>query len=98
MTKDEILKFDPAMKQTRKGRNCHFGMKLHTGADQRGIVHTVRATVASTADIAQRLICCTGKERGCSAIKRTERRKIEVSPGMGTALPRSAGRPPPSGP
>ena len=44
---------DPEMKQTRKGRNWHFGMKLHIGADKRGIVHTVRATAASVADITQ---------------------------------------------
>jgi transposase, IS5 family len=41
------------MKQTRKGRNWHFGMKLHIGTDPRGIVHTVRATDAAVADIAQ---------------------------------------------
>ena len=41
------------MKQTRKGRNWHFGMKLHIGTDQRGIVHTVKATAASVADITQ---------------------------------------------
>jgi len=28
-------------------------MKLHIGADKRGIVHTVRATAASVADITQ---------------------------------------------
>jgi IS5 family transposase len=41
------------MKQTRKGKNWHFGMKLHIGTDQRGIVHTVRATDAAVADITQ---------------------------------------------
>ncbi len=41
------------MKQTRKGRNWHFGMKLHIGADKRGIVHSVRATDAAVADVTQ---------------------------------------------
>jgi IS5 family transposase len=41
------------MKQTRKGRNWHFGMKLHIGADKRGIIHTVRATHAAVADVTQ---------------------------------------------
>jgi IS5 family transposase len=41
------------MKQTRKGKSWHFGMKLHIGADRRGIVHTVRATNAAVADITQ---------------------------------------------
>jgi IS5 family transposase len=39
------------MKQTRKGRNWFFRMKLHVGTDRRGIVHTVRASAASVADI-----------------------------------------------
>jgi IS5 family transposase len=43
-TKNASATRDPEMKQTRKGRNWHFGMKLHIGADTRGIVHTVRAT------------------------------------------------------
>src|SRR6266851_3373891 len=53
-TKNASASRDPEMKQTRKGRNWHFGMKLHIGADKRGIVHTVRATDASVAEINQR--------------------------------------------
>jgi len=41
------------MKQTRKGRNWYVAMKLHIGADQRGIVHTVTATDAQVADITE---------------------------------------------
>src|SRR5271169_5182415 len=52
-TKNATATRDPEMKQTRKGRNWYFGMKLHIGADKRGIVHTVRATAASVADITQ---------------------------------------------
>ena len=52
-TKNASASRDPEMKQTRKGRNWHLGGKLHIGADQRGIVHTVRATAASVADIIQ---------------------------------------------
>src|ERR1700722_8590180 len=52
-TKKARASRDPEMKQTRKGRNWHFGMKLHIGTDRRGIVHTVRATDAAVADIAQ---------------------------------------------
>ena len=43
-TKNAGAARDPEMKQTRKGKNWHFGMKLHIGTDKRGIVHTVRAT------------------------------------------------------
>jgi transposase, IS5 family len=51
------------MKQTRKGKNWHFGMKLHIGADKRGIVHTVRATNAAVADITQLPDLLHGQER-----------------------------------
>jgi len=51
------------MKQTRKGKNWHFGMKLHIGADKRGIVHTVTATHAAAADITQLPELLHGQER-----------------------------------
>jgi len=62
-TKNASASRDPEMKQTRKGRNWHFGMKLHIGADKRGIVHTVRATAASVADITQLPDLMHGQER-----------------------------------
>src|ERR1700674_2874509 len=62
-TKNARATRDPEMKQTRKGRNWHFGMKLHIGADQRCIVHTVRATAASVADITQLPDLLHGQER-----------------------------------
>ena len=54
---------DPEMKQTRKGKHWHFGMKLHVGTDKRGIVHTVRATNAAAADITQLPELLHGQER-----------------------------------
>jgi transposase, IS5 family len=54
---------DREMKQTRKGKHWHFGMKLHIGADKRGIVHTVRATNAAVADITQLPDLLHGQER-----------------------------------
>src|SRR5579863_9631161 len=62
-TKNASATRDPEMKQTRKGKNWHFGMKLHIGADKRGIVHTVRATDASVADITQLPDLLHGQER-----------------------------------
>jgi IS5 family transposase len=62
-TKNASATRDPEMKPTRKGRNWHFGMKLHIGADPRGIVHTVRATAASVADITQLPDLLHGQER-----------------------------------
>src|ERR1700751_678937 len=52
-TKNASATRDPEMKQTRKGKNWHFGMKLHVGVDKRGIVHTVTPTDARVADITQ---------------------------------------------
>jgi IS5 family transposase len=43
----------PEMKQTRKGKNWHFGMKLHIGTDRRGIVHSLTATHAAKSDLKQ---------------------------------------------
>jgi IS5 family transposase len=51
------------MKQTRKGKTWHFGMKLHIGTDLRGLVHTVRMTHAGTADITQLPDLLHGPER-----------------------------------
>jgi len=62
-TKNASATRDPEMKQTRKGKNWHFGMKLHIGADKRGIVHTVRATNAAVADITQLPDLLHGQER-----------------------------------
>jgi IS5 family transposase len=62
-TKNASGSRDPEMKQTRKGKNWHFGMKLHIGADTRGIVHTVRATHAGVADITQLPELLHGQER-----------------------------------
>jgi len=62
-TKNATASRDPEMKQTRKGRNWHFGMKLHIGTDKRGIVHTVLATDARTADITQLRGLLHGQER-----------------------------------
>jgi len=52
-TKNARKSRDPEMKQTRKGNNWHFGMKLHVGTDRRGIVHSLVATHAAASDIEQ---------------------------------------------
>jgi transposase, IS5 family len=62
-TKNAAATRDPEMKQTRKGRNWYFGMKLHIGADRRGLVHTVRATNAACADLSQLPDLLHGQER-----------------------------------
>jgi IS5 family transposase len=52
-TKNATKTRDPEMKQTRKGNNWYFGMKLHIGTDTKGRVHSVTATDAAAADISQ---------------------------------------------
>jgi IS5 family transposase len=52
-TKNATKSRDPEMKQTRKGKNWHFGMKLHIGTDRRGVVHSLTATHAAEADLKQ---------------------------------------------
>ena len=62
-TKNATETRDPEMKQTRKGKNWYFGMKLHIGTDRRGVVHTVKATDAAAADIKQLPDLLHGEER-----------------------------------
>jgi len=51
-TKNEKKERDPAMHQTRKGNQWHFGMKAHIGVDlKEGIVHSVCSTAASVSDV-----------------------------------------------
>ena len=52
-TKSATGTLDPEMKQTRKGQQWFFGMKIHVGTDTRGLVHSLTTTDAAQADIAQ---------------------------------------------
>ena len=62
-TKNATESRDPEMKQTKKGNNWHFGMKFHVGTDRRGVVHSLTATHAATADITQMGELLHGEER-----------------------------------
>ena len=96
-TKNASATRDPEMKQTRKGKNWYFGMKLHIGADKRGIVHTVRATAASVADISQLPDLLHGQERelfGDQAYWKEDDREFLETWGCATG---STGVRPPSG-
>lgn len=62
-TKNATESRDPEMRQTRKGKNWHFGMKLHVGTDKRGLVHSLTTTHAATADITQVPMLLHGEER-----------------------------------
>jgi len=50
-TKNATKTRDPEMKQTRKGNAWFFGMKVHTGTDKQGLVHSITTTDAAQADV-----------------------------------------------
>ena len=52
-TKNQSGKRDPEMRQTKKGNQWYFGMKVHVGSDPQGLVHSLMTTDAAQADINQ---------------------------------------------
>jgi IS5 family transposase len=62
-TKNRTESRDPEMRQTRKGKNWHFGMKIHVGTDTRGVVHSLTGTHAAAADITEMNRLLHGKEQ-----------------------------------
>jgi len=62
-TKNEEKARDPEMRQTRKGKQWHFGMKAHIGCDQHGIVHSLATTDAAASDIGQLPKLLHGQEK-----------------------------------
>ncbi|HYE37751.1 IS5 family transposase [Methylocaldum sp.] len=53
-TKNQDKSRDPEMRQTKKGNQWYFGMKVHVGADiNSGLVQTVSVTPANVSDISQ---------------------------------------------
>jgi IS5 family transposase len=62
-TKNKGKARDPEMKQTRKGNQWYFGMKVHTGTDKRGLTHSLKVTNAAQADIKQMDDLLHGSER-----------------------------------
>jgi IS5 family transposase len=52
-TKNATHTRDPEMRQTQKGNQWYFGMKIHVGTDRRGTVHSVQVTDAAVADVTQ---------------------------------------------
>lgn len=63
-TKNREKKRDPEMHQTRKGKQWHFGMKAHIGADaETGMVHSLAATAANVHDLNAAGNLLTGAEK-----------------------------------
>lgn len=62
-TKNSGGKRDPAMHQTKKGNQWHFGMKAHIGVDaESGLTHTVIGTAANVSDVTQASALLHGEE------------------------------------
>ena len=61
-TKNATGTRDPEMRQTRKGKT-YFGMKVHTGTDRQGLVHSLKTTDAAAADLQQLPALLHGEER-----------------------------------
>ena len=72
-TKNRAGERDPAMHQTKKGNQWHFGqwhfgMKVHTGVDaDTGLVHSMSATGATSMTSPKPTICCTAGRGWCGA-------------------------------
>jgi IS5 family transposase len=62
-TKNATGTRDPEMRQTRKGKQWYFGMKVHVGTDRQGLVHSVTTTDAAAADIQQLPYLLHGEEQ-----------------------------------
>ena len=63
-TKNRTGQRDPEMRQTKKGNQYHFGMKLHTGVDaQTGLVHSFSTTSANVHDVTEAHRLLHGGER-----------------------------------
>jgi len=87
-TKNQEKARDPEMKQTRKGKDWHFGMKLHVGTDVRGTVHTVTATHAAVSDFKPDARAAARRRRGGLRRPRLlEPRRPCHAGGTGRALP-----------
>ena len=51
-TRNKANQRDPEMRQVKKGRHYHFGMKLHIGLDAAsGLVHSMATTSATVHDV-----------------------------------------------
>ena len=63
-TKNRSGSRDPEMRQTKKGNQWHFGMKMHVGSDaETGVAHSLATTAANESDVANAHRLLHGKEK-----------------------------------
>ena len=85
-TKNRAGERDPDMDQVKKGKEWHFGMKVHIGADaDTGVVHSMSTTPANVHDVTEAHRLLHGGERrvwgdaGYQGVeKRAENRDMDV--------------------
>ena len=85
-TKNRAGERDHEMRQTKKGNEWHFGMKVHIGAyAETGVVHSVRTTPANVHDVTEARRLLHGGEKRMwgdagyqGADKRLETRDLDV--------------------
>ncbi len=92
-TKNEAKARDPEMKQTKKGKEWHFGMKAHVGTDRaRHRAQAVTTTPANVLTSASCPSCCTGRSGSFTGIRPTGASFTAMRPGPRGALPRQPPR------
>jgi IS5 family transposase len=83
-TKNEDKARDPEMHQTKKGKQWHFGMKLHIGVDScSGLVHSASVTAANVHDSQQLPHLLHGRETrlyGDSAFANQKKMLKKIAP------------------
>ena len=85
-TKNGACERDPQMRQTKKGNEWHFGMKVHIGVDsETGVVHSMSTTSANVHDVTEAHRLLHGGEKqvwgdaGYQGVaKRDENRGLDV--------------------
>ena len=85
-TKNGAGERDPQMRQTKKGNEWHFGMKVHIGVDaETGVVHSMSTTSANVHDVTEAHRLLHGGEKrvwgdaGYQGVaKRDENRELDV--------------------
>lgn len=94
-TKNKERQRDPEMKQSKKGNQWYFGMKMHIGSDTQGRVHSVVVTDASVHDSVVTDDLIHGKEQaiyGDKAYASAERKEAAESKGVVWRVNRKATR------
>ena len=69
-TKNSAGERDPQMRQTKKGNEWCFGMKVHVGVDsETGVVHSMSATSANVHDVTEAHRLLHGGRNGCGEMR-----------------------------